>query len=140
MIDLNTSLDELNNSNQKTLMQQLGIEYLEKKEGYIKARMPVDERTRQPLGILHGGASLAFAESLGGLGSVLLIDQNKYEVRGVTINANHLGTAYKGFVYGVAQIIHRGKYTHVWNIDITDENDRLISICRLTNMIIEKTL
>jgi uncharacterized protein (TIGR00369 family) len=138
MIDLNSSLDELNKLSQNTLMQQLGIEYLETREGYVKAKMPVDKRTLQPMGILHGGASLALAETIGSLGSILLVDLNKYEVRGANISANHVGAATEGYVYGVAQIIHRGRYTHVWNITIKDENDRLISVSRLTNMIIEK--
>jgi 1,4-dihydroxy-2-naphthoyl-CoA hydrolase len=138
MIDLNSSLKKLNALNKNTLMQQLGIEYLEVKEGYVKAKMPVDKRTLQPMGILHGGASLAFAETIGSLGSVLLVDFNKYEVRGANINANHVGAITDGFVYGEAEIIHLGRHTHVWNIMIKDKNERLISVSRLTNMIIEK--
>lgn len=138
MIDMNDSMEKLNASSHKTLMQQLGIEYLEKREGYVKARMPVDERTLQPMGILHGGASIALAETIGSLGSALLLDLDKYDVRGANINANHVGAASKGWVYGEAEIIHQGRYTHVWNITIKDENDRLISVSRLTNMIIEK--
>ena len=135
---MDASMEELNSSNQKTLMQQLGIEYLEKREGFVKAKMPVDERTKQPMGILHGGASLALAETIGSMGSALLLDLDKYDVRGANINANHVGAASSGWVYGVAEIIHRGRYTHVWNINITDEEGRLISVSRLTNMIIEK--
>lgn len=138
MVDMKNSMEELNASSYNTLMQQLGIEYLEKREGYVKARMPVDERTKQPMGILHGGASLALAETIGSLGSALLLDLDKYDVRGANINANHVGAISSGWVYGVAEIIHRGRYTHVWNINITDEEGRLISVSRLTNMIIEK--
>lgn len=138
MIDMNDSMEKLNASSHKTLMQQLGIEYLEKREGYIKARMPVDERTLQPMGILHGGASLALAETIGSLGSALMLDLDKYDVRGANINANHVGAASSGWVYGEAEIIHQGRYTHVWNINIKDENGRLISVSRLTNIIIEK--
>lgn len=138
MIDMNISIEELNASSHKTLMQQLGIEYLEKREGYIKARMPVDERTKQPMGILHGGASLALAETIGSVGSALLIDLNKFDIRGANINANHVGAISSGWVYGEAEIIHKGRYTHVWNITIKDENGRLISVSRLTNMIIKK--
>ena len=138
MIDMNDSMEKLNASSHKTLMEQLGIEYLEKREGYVKARMPVDERTLQPMGILHGGASLALAETIGSLGSALMLDLDKYDVRGANINANHVGAATHGWVYGEAEIIHQGRYTHVWNITIKDENDRLISVSRLTNMIIEK--
>lgn len=138
MIDMDVSMDELNSTNKKTLMEQLGIEYLDKREGYVKARMPVDERTKQPMGILHGGASLALAETIGSVGSALIVDLSKYEVRGANINANHVGAVSSGWVYGVAEIIHRGRYTHVWNINITDENGKLISVSRLTNMIIKK--
>jgi len=138
MVDMKNSMEELNASSYNTLMQQLGIEYLEKREGYVKARMPVDERTKQPMGILHGGASFALAETIGSLGSALLLDLDKYDVRGANINANHVGAISSGWVYGVAEIIHRGRYTHVWNINITDEEGRLISVSRLTNMIIEK--
>lgn len=135
---MNDSMEKLNASSHKTLMQQLGIEYLEKREGYVKARMPVDERTLQPMGILHGGASLALAETIGSLGSALMLDLDKYDVRGANINANHVGAANSGWVYGEAEIIHQGKYTHVWNINIKDENGKLISVSRLTNIIIEK--
>ncbi len=138
MIDMKASMEELNSSNHNTLMQQLGIEYLEKREGYVKARMPVDKRTLQPMGILHGGASLALAETIGSLGSALLLDLDKYDVRGANINANHVGAVSEGWVYGEAELIHRGRYTHVWNITIKDETGRLISVGRLTNMIIEK--
>lgn len=138
MIGINTSVEELNRLNKKTLIKQLGIEFIENREGYLKARMPVDERTRQPLGILHGGASLALAETIGSLGSALLVDLDKFEVRGANINANHVGAISEGFVYGIAEIIHRGRYTHVWNINITDKDGRLISVSRLTNIIIEK--
>lgn len=135
---MNDTMEELNRSSHNTLMQQLGIEYLEKREGYVKARMPVDERTKQPMGILHGGASLALAETIGSLGSALLLDLDKYDVRGANINANHVGAVTEGWVYGEAELIHRGRYTHVWNINIRDEHGRLISVSRLTNMIIEK--
>ena len=138
MIDLNSSIDELNNFNNNTLMSQLGIEYLEIADGYVKAKMPVDHRTMQPMGILHGGASLALAETIGSMGSALMVDLSKYDVRGASISANHVGSIRGGFVYGNAKLVHKGKYTHVWDIVITDENERRISISRLTNMIIEK--
>ena len=138
MIDLNASMEQLNSSSKNTLMEQLGIIYLEKKEGFVKAKMPVNDKTKQPMGILHGGASLALAETIGSLGSALLVDLKKYDVRGANINANHVGAATDGFVYGEARIIHQGRYTHVWNIEIKDENGHLISVSRLTNMIIER--
>ncbi|MBU1013726.1 MAG: hotdog fold thioesterase [Bacteroidetes bacterium] len=138
MIDLNSSLDELNNFNDNTLMSQLGIEYLEIADGFVRAKMPVDHRTMQPMGILHGGASLALAETIGSMGSALMVDLSKFDVRGASISANHVGSIREGFVYGNAKLVHKGKYTHVWDIVITDENERRISISRLTNMIIKK--
>jgi 1,4-dihydroxy-2-naphthoyl-CoA hydrolase len=134
----NFTIEELNNLNKNTLMESLGIEYLDAGEGYVNARMPVDKKTLQPMGILHGGASLAFAETIGSLGSSLLINLEKYDVRGTSLTANHVKSVSKGYVYGFAKIIHRGKYTHVWNIDVKNENDILISSSRLTIMIIEK--
>ncbi len=138
MMNLNVPIEELNKTSQNTLMETLGIEYMETKEGYVKAKMPVNEKTLQPMGILHGGASLALAETIGSLGSVLLVDMNKYDVRGANISANHVSAATKGFVYGEAKIIHRGRNTHVWNIEIKNEDGKLVSVSRLTNMIIEK--
>jgi len=134
-VDLVASFNAMNKG---TLMEQIGIEYLEVKEGYIHARMPVDERTRQPLGILHGGSSLALAETLGGFGSSLLVDLEKQEVRGAHMSANHVRSAKSGWVYGKASILHHGRNTHVWNIDIIDEDGLLITTCRLTNFIIAK--
>lgn len=134
----NFTIEDLNNLNKNTLMESLGIEYLEVENGYVKARMPVNKKTLQPMGILHGGASLAFAETIGSLGSSLLIDLEKYDVRGTSLTANHVKSVSSGYVYGYAKIIHRGRYTHVWNIDVKNENDDLISSSRLTIMIIEK--
>jgi len=138
MIDLNTPIAQLNKLNQGTLMGHLGIEYLETGDGFVFARMPVDNRTMQPAGILHGGSSLALAETIGGLGSMLLIDNSSIDVRGSHISANHVRASNGKWVYGRAQLIHRGKNTHLWNIDITDENDQLVSSCRLTNFLVPK--
>lgn len=119
-------------------MSNLGIEYLEVKTGYVYARMPIDERTVQPSGILHGGSSLALAETLGGVGSLLLVDAAEYDVRGSHVSANHVLGGKGDWVYGKATIIHQGKNTHLWNIDIFDQQEKLISTCRLTNFIIKK--
>jgi uncharacterized protein (TIGR00369 family) len=140
MIHLHTPIEELNKINQGTLMEQLHIEYMEVDDGYVKARMPVNERTKQPMGILHGGANLALAETIGGLGSALIVDLDEYDVRGSQISANHVGTAHTGYVFAEAHIIHRGKNTHVWNIDIMDEEGKKVSTCRLTNFILKKQL
>jgi uncharacterized protein (TIGR00369 family) len=138
MLHLNTPIEELNKINQGTLMEQLHIEYLEIGDGYVKGRMPVNERTKQPMGILHGGANLALAETIGGLGSALIVDLDEFDVRGSQISANHVGTAHTGWVIAEANIIHRGRNTHVWNIDIKDESGKMVSTCRLTNFVIKR--
>ncbi|MFZ4464397.1 MAG: PaaI family thioesterase [Bacteroidales bacterium] len=136
MINPNSTIEELNNLNKNTLMEQLGIEYLEVKDGFVSARMPVNEKTRQPMGILHGGSSLALAETVGSLGSAFIVDLDKFDVRGSHMSANHVRAAKTGWVFAKAVIIHRGRNTHVWNIDILDEDEQLVSTCRLTNFII----
>jgi 1,4-dihydroxy-2-naphthoyl-CoA hydrolase len=134
-IDISLSLEEINQISKNTLLESLGIEFTELGVDFVKAKMPVDERTFQPMKLLHGGASAALMETLGSFGSFLLIDRKKEATVGLEINANHLGSAKSGFVEGVAKIIHRGKSTHVWQIDIYNEDMKLISTGRLTNMI-----
>lgn len=123
---------------QNTMSSHLGITIVEIGPNFIKAKMPVDERTKQPYGILHGGASVALAETIGSYGSHLVIDNTKFQSVGLEINANHIKRASQGFVYGTAQPIHLGKSTHVWSIEIKDQNEQLICICRLTVAIILK--
>lgn len=132
------SIEELSKMNKGTLMEQLGIEYLEARIGYMKARMPVDERTFQPMRILHGGATLALAETLASIGSALMVDREKFDVKGQHVSANHVRSARSGWVIGEAQIIHHGRTSHIWNVDIKDENGRLISTCRLTIFVVKK--
>jgi 1,4-dihydroxy-2-naphthoyl-CoA hydrolase len=110
----------------------LGIELTELGENFLKARMPVDERTRQPYGLLHGGASAALAETLGSVGSAYVIDQKQYYCVGLEINANHIRGVREGYVYGTATPLHLGKTTHVWDIRIVDEREKLVCVSRLT--------
>ena len=135
---LEISIEDLNSINKNTMMEWMGIEYLEAGEGYLKARMPIDKRNFQPMGILHGGANLALAETVAGFGSSLIVDMELFDVRGAQVSANHIGVAKKGFAVAEGKLIHKGKNTHVWNIDITDETGRALSICRITNFIIKK--
>jgi 1,4-dihydroxy-2-naphthoyl-CoA hydrolase len=128
----------LNEFCRNTLIDHLGIEFTESGENFLKAKMPVDNRTFQPMKILHGGASLALAETVGSAGSLLLVDKEKYTVVGMQMNANHVGTATSGYVYAEATLLHKGTKTHVWDIVITDENGKKVSVCRITNMVIEK--
>lgn len=134
-INTNLSLEEINKLNIATLMQSLGIEFTEIGADYLKAKMPVDERTFQPMRLLHGGANAALMETLGSFGSHLLIDPENESAVGLEINANHLGSVKGGWVEGKARIIHQGSSTHVWQIDIFREDGKLISTGRLTNMI-----
>lgn len=132
------SIEELNGLNKGTMMEQLEIEYLDVGKGTITAKMPVNEKTFQPEKILHGGANLAIAETIAGLGSALLVDLKIFSVRGAQISANHVGIANKGYVFATGNLIHKGSNTHVWNIDIKDEQNILLSTCRITNIIVKK--
>ena len=120
-----------------TLASHLGIEFIELGADYLKGRMPVDARTHQPHGILHGGASVALAETLGSVAAGLVVDPDKYRVVGQEINANHVRAITEGHVIGTARPIHIGKRSHVWEIRIVDEQERLICISRLTIAVIE---
>ena len=122
-----------------SLSGHLGIEYVEAGEDYLLARMPVDERTRQPYGILHGGASVALAETLGSVASFLTLAPEDTRVPvGFEINANHLRPARSGWVYGRATPIHLGRRTHVWDIRISDEAGNPVCVSRLSVMLIER--
>jgi len=132
------SLEEMNKPSHNTLMEVLGIEYMVVEPSYIKAKMPVDKRTHQPFGILHGGASVALAETIGSIGSAVLMAGKNVEVRGAGISANHVKAVKNGWVYGEARTIHVGKNTHIWDIQIRDESGDLVSTARLTNFIIFK--
>ncbi len=121
-----------------TLMETLEIEFIEIGDDYLKAKMPVNPRVHQPMGLLHGGASVALAESVGSSASFMFIDPEKQEVRGIEIAANHLKAKREGTVYATAKIIHKGRTLHLWEIRITDEEDQLISLCKITNIVINK--
>ncbi len=119
-----------------TIANAIGLEVLSVESGCVKGRLPVDHRTHQPYGLLHGGASVVLAETLGSVGSHFLVsDQGKAAV-GVEVNANHVRSVRSGWVYGEAKIVHRGGKMHVWTIEIKDEADRLVCTSRLTVMII----
>jgi len=124
--------------NKNTLMEQLGIECIELGDDYVISRMPVDQRTHQPMGLLHGGASAALIESIGSMGSTLLLDITKQHPVGIEINANHVGGIRSGYVIAKGKIVHAGKKTHLWQVDITEEKtDKLVCSGRLTVMIID---
>jgi 1,4-dihydroxy-2-naphthoyl-CoA hydrolase len=130
--DKNISLNSLTSIGKNTMSEYLGFEWLEIGNDFLKARMPVDHRTKQPYGLLHGGASCVLAETLGSLSSYLVIDNSKFYCVGIEINANHIRSAKEGFVYGNCQPLHIGASTHVWDIRISNEEGKLICISRLT--------
>ena len=121
---------------ENTLMQTLKIEYIDAGLDFLVAKMPVNSNVHQPMGLLHGGATVALAESVGSAASVMFIDKNLQEIRGIEISANHLKSKAEGEIFATAKIIHKGKSIHLWEIRIVDENNHLISICKLTNMVL----
>lgn len=128
----------LNSISKNTLIETLDIEFVEVGDDYLVATMPITPKVHQPMGILHGGASVALAESVGSSASHLFVDATKYIVKGIEIAANHLKSKKEGMLTATAKIIHKGKTTHLWEIRIVDEQNTLISLCKLTNIILEK--
>lgn len=121
-----------------TLMETLEMEFTDAGEGFLQATMPVNPRVHQPMGLLHGGATVALAETVGSAASMMFVNPNEEEVRGIEISANHLKSKREGIVTGTARIIHKGRSIHLWEIKITDEEGNLISLCKLTNMVIPR--
>jgi len=128
---------KINEFNAKTMVGHIGIEIMEVGENFVSGRMPVDERTTQPYGLLHGGASVAFAESLGSLAGSFHVDLEKEAVVGIEINANHLKSVRSGWVYGKATPVKIGKRIQVWNINITNEDKEDVCISRLTLAVVK---
>lgn len=135
----NIDLQKINDRNKNTLCEWIGIEVTSFGDDFLQAKMPIDHRTVQPLRIVNGGAYCVLAESLGSTAANLALDREKYVAVGLDINANHIRSAHegKGFVYGTAKPIHLGRTTQVWEIRITDEEDKLCCISRLTMAVIE---
>ena len=131
-------LKRINDGIQNTMTSTIGIEITDIGDDFICGKMPVDERTTQPFGLLHGGASVALAETLGSIGGGIKVYKNNETVVGIEINANHLKSARDGWVYGKATPIRIGKKIQVWNIEITNEDDDLICVSRLTLAVIPK--
>jgi 1,4-dihydroxy-2-naphthoyl-CoA hydrolase len=129
-------IEVISNFNKGTLVEHLGIEVIEIGDDFIKSRMPVDHRTKQPMGLLHGGASAVLSESMGSIAGWLSTGDVQRSVVGLEINANHLKSAKSGWVYGTTKPIRIGKSIQVWNTEIFDENDQLICVSRLTLMVL----
>jgi 1,4-dihydroxy-2-naphthoyl-CoA hydrolase len=121
-----------------TMSDYLGMEWVEIGEDFLRLRMPVNEKTRQPYGLLHGGASCVLAETLGSVASALVIDRESYLCVGIEINANHVKGIKEGYVTGICTPLHLGKTTHVWDIKMVDEQERLVCVSRLTVAILKK--
>jgi 1,4-dihydroxy-2-naphthoyl-CoA hydrolase len=135
---LNVSLDQLNDAGKNTMSAVLGMEFTEIGPDYLRMIMPVNDLTRQPYGLLHGGASAALAETVGSVGSSLIIDTTKQICVGLDINANHVKGVKEGYVHAIARPLHIGSTTHVWDIRICDEHNKLVCISRLTVAIRDK--
>lgn len=123
-----------NASSKNTMMETLDIEYIDIGENYLVAKMPVTPKVHQPDGVLHGGATVALAESVGSAASYIFLDGQKFFIRGLEISANHVKSISDGFVFANATIVHKGRTTQLWHIRITDSEDNLISLCKLTTI------
>ncbi|MBL4652951.1 MAG: hotdog fold thioesterase [Flavobacteriales bacterium] len=132
------TLKDFEQFNTKNIHHSLAIEFTEIREESLSASMPVDERTIQPAGILHGGASVVLAESLGSVGSNLIVDPTEFYCVGQSINANHIRPVKSGKVVGTATPIHIGKTSHIWSIEIKNEQNKLVCICRLTMAVLKR--
>lgn len=131
-------IDRINKFSEGTLMDSLGIEFVDYAGDSVVAKMPVDERTMRPGRMLHGGASMALAETVGSCLSFLSVPDDEYNVFGIEINGNHVSSVKEGYVIATASFIHKGKTTQVVGIDIVDEDNNKVSICRITNIILPK--
>ena len=133
------TLDDINQFFDKTLGGHLGMKFTDLGEDYITCSMPVDERTHQPMGLLHGGASAALAETVGSVAGMMVVNPETHFVVGLEINCNHIRGVRSGYVFGTARPIHTGRTTQVWDIRIVDEQDKLVCASRLTMSVLKKT-
>ena len=132
-------LKRCNAITKNTLMETLSIEYTEVGKDHLVAKMPVNSKVYQPDGVLHGGAMVALAESVGSAAAMVFLDPSKFHIRGIEISANHVKSVKSGFVYATAKPLHLGKTTQVWDIKITDDDNRLISAVKLTTIALPKS-
>ena len=132
------TLESLNRLSANTMVSHLGIEFTRIGDDFIEAKMPIDARTQQPLGLLHGGASVTLAETLGSVAATCCVDREKQYCVGLDINANHVKSAKHGHVIGITKPLHIGNKTHVWEIRIVNEQQELICISRITMAVIDK--
>jgi uncharacterized protein (TIGR00369 family) len=137
-MDKSKLLEKLNSVGKNTLMETLDIKFIDVEENKVVATMPVNPKVHQPDGVLHGGATVALAETVGSYAAFLSVDKDTQMVRGIEISANHVKSIKEGLVIATAIPIHKGRTTQLWEIRIVDEQDKLISICKLTTMVLSK--
>lgn len=138
-MDHTITLNQINEMCRGSLLDQLGIQFTYVSDNQIEADMPVDARTIQPIGILHGGASIALAETVAGFGSQWICASDETAL-GMQISANHVSSVRNGKVHAVASLIHHGRKSHVWNVDILSEEQKLVSTIRVTNLIVKQPI
>jgi 1,4-dihydroxy-2-naphthoyl-CoA hydrolase len=132
------NIEELNNFCKDTLIGHLDIEFLEYGPDFVLAKMPVDKKKIQPMGVLHGGASLALAETVASVGSFFLVDPEKYTVMGMQVSGNHINPVTGGTVYARAELMHKGSMTHIWDVRIETDDRKLAALIRVTMAVVEK--
>lgn len=137
-MDKSKLLQKLNSFNPNTLMETLEIEFVDVGNDYITAKMPVNSKVHQPYGLLHGGATAALAETVGSSASVFFLKDDSKIVKGIELSINHVKSKREGTVFATAKAIHKGKTTHLWEVRIVDEEDNLISLCKITNIVLDK--
>lgn len=137
-MDKQQSLNVLNGYNKNTLMETLQIEFIEIGDDFLTAKMPVNYKVHQPYGILHGGATAALAETVGSSASAFFLNDTNKIVKGIELSINHLKSKKEGVVFATAKAIHKGRTTHLWEVKVVDEDDNLISLCKITNIILDK--
>jgi uncharacterized protein (TIGR00369 family) len=137
-MDKSAILEAFNKSSKNTLMETLDIEYVALGDDFLTAKMPVNSKVHQPYGQLHGGATAALAESVGSAASNFFIDSKTQFVNGIQLSINHIKSKREGVVFATAKNIHKGKTTHLWEVRIVDENDVLISVAKMTNIVLTK--
>ncbi|MBK9175555.1 MAG: hotdog fold thioesterase [Flavobacteriales bacterium] len=130
--------EQANGFGEQTLVSHLGIRFHADRAGNLCATLPVDRRTVQPMGLLHGGATAALAETLGSVGSALLVGAEGKDTVGLELNVNHLKAVRSGVITATGELVHQGRTTHVWDIRVRNEADELCAVCRLTNLIIDR--
>jgi len=137
-MDKQQTIDKLNSYNKNTLMETLEIEFTDFGTDFLTAKMPVTSKVYQPQGILHGGATASLAETVGSCASAFFLNDDTKIVKGLEFSINHVKSKREGYVFATARVIHKGRTTHLWEVKVVDEEDNLISLCKITNIVLDK--